>query len=1547
MSIPATSNLEEALVERIERDLERSGGKLGDRSELVRIVRDELRGSDLHRDEEALIEQCFADEMTPAQAFEELVNARVQRAMSKGRATASREAGVEMDPLRCVVLQSRGKTPAEDGDGTVGADPVDTLTRTLGGADFDGDPLVLADAPTCDVLRREGTVQLGTRIVDMRVVDEDSDTATPTVATPGFLRVREILGGLDDVVTTLSGQFDRRLEQRPEEPVADRNIGRLVGGKYRVLDLLGRGGFGAVYKARDELLGHSVAIKMLNPSASRSAAGTWSFMEEARRVIRLNHPSVVDWKVFDQTEDGTFYFVMELLEGEELAAILDREKQLAPKLVQEILLQVLDALRAAHHLGDSESVLHLDLKPQNVFVLKTEGDAVRIKVIDFGIGQFLGTENRRQAPDEEPASEPLPDSDPLDPDDAGTHSIRTTAVAVPKGYFRGRSVTRSTACTPQYASPEQAEHLLMEREIVPLDGRSDLYSLGVMGFLMLTGEYPYPRPTKRIDWLVLHRDFPPRRVRSVNRKVPKPLAAFIDQCLVKNRDKRWKDTHQAYEALRRVVHPSVVKHVVQAVVLTLLLGGLAFGAYVKMKPAEAATHRVLFLDEDGAPAGEVDETVYLGQNKPRVHFALAGLEQVADVLPEVRLVNRPDAEGVVLAGWTVDWKGEGQVVVSAPLQSPEETHTAWLELRLGAERRYSTAIPLRWLGPGAWELRAAGVEGLAAGTVLDPAGQELSIQVDGPACAEVESVTVTYDGKPEPATLVGGGDDGTCRYTVGLDEWVFPHGDAAFEVRVEDRSGWSVDSALTIPIDPRPLAIESAGLRRPKRDGKFVVLLDAPVALEVELNRPSHLEVRVRDPVRPEPIFEFAGRVAATRSIDLGSLAHEGQDYEGVIEIEASDGDGVLHAPGSGRDTASTKLLYEYTTERAAFRLSVDGGPSPRYTSSPTCTLRVDRDSAFPIEVRVRAEEAGVVLDKRSHVFENPADADEEFTLELPADGEYRIHVDGLRYVEGQTGDHAENVDSVVVVLDRSAPAVELTGPENLTVTRAAGPPPTLELAVKDESPVDLVWTLEHEDRDVPLEGFALPATVRPGARLEPTLPAVWLDAARGRDGAYRLTVRATDRAGNPAGERSFGWTVAVDRPEVRIFDPDADSPWRQIDGAFTVRAEVIDANAIRGVRAELASKVGALRAELAELRLVDGAYEGSFELGTAWSEKEVELRVYATDVGATGAGIVELALEPIRPRRPPRVVAEVDGRRVGTMCYVSGHDDRDYLFRGRGDDEENETFAAAGLEDFTTRDRELSWKVAYGRVADFYLDADEVSRAQYLAFLNDAGGYLDPSRWPDGDAPDRARRDGLAATFSRDGDLPATGLSWAEAQAYARWAGLRLPSVVEWEYALRGGPQGRRPYASWDGARSDAPTPDEISYAPDLMTDGSLWPAGRGADETPDTGIRNLSGNAAEWTATPFYFQKRQPPDTREHAKAHRALLLAPWSHDGWDTLPEYWIAGGSYKRHRFHFAVARQEERDATFDDVGFRCAVDAPRVEQGLGATGDARLRFREER
>jgi serine/threonine-protein kinase len=214
--------------------------------------------------------------------------------------------------------------------------------------------------------------------------------------------------------------------------------GTLVDGRYRIVSLLGTGGMGSVYRAEHEAIGRVVAVKVLHPEHCASPAERERFRREARVAVRLRSPHVVETLDFGEDAEGRLFLVMELLEGEPVRTLLAREGHLAPERVVRLLRQLLAGLEAAHAAG----IIHRDLKPENLW-LDGSGSAERLRLLDFGIAKWTGS----------------------------TSATAQTQAGLVVG-------------TPEYLAPEQA----VGGEV---DHRADLYSVGVLTFVLLTGQHPF------------------------------------------------------------------------------------------------------------------------------------------------------------------------------------------------------------------------------------------------------------------------------------------------------------------------------------------------------------------------------------------------------------------------------------------------------------------------------------------------------------------------------------------------------------------------------------------------------------------------------------------------------------------------------------------------------------------------------------------------------------------------------------------------------------------------------------------------------------------------------------------------------------------------------------------------------------------------------------------------------------------------------------------------------------------------------------------------
>ena len=284
-----------------------------------------------------------------------------------------------------------------------------------------------------------------------------------------------------------------KVAQNTDDPL----IGRTLPGGYVILDLVGIGGMGRVYRAEQTNLGRTVAIKIIHPHLVGEENAAARFITEARAASRLNHPNSVAVIDFGKTEDGQLYLVMEFLRGKDLARVQYEEGPLSFRRIVSILRQVLAALSEAHHL----EIIHRDLKPENIILepVRTGGDFV--KVVDFGLAKMReGTAPNITSP----------------------------------GIVCG---------TPEYMSPEQGRG-------DPLDPRSDLYAVGVIFYQLLTGRLPFEADSPTQVVLMHITEAPPDpRGAAPERMIPSLLADVCLMALAKEPAHRFGNADEFGEAL--------------------------------------------------------------------------------------------------------------------------------------------------------------------------------------------------------------------------------------------------------------------------------------------------------------------------------------------------------------------------------------------------------------------------------------------------------------------------------------------------------------------------------------------------------------------------------------------------------------------------------------------------------------------------------------------------------------------------------------------------------------------------------------------------------------------------------------------------------------------------------------------------------------------------------------------------------------------------------------------------------------------------------------
>jgi tRNA A-37 threonylcarbamoyl transferase component Bud32 len=269
-------------------------------------------------------------------------------------------------------------------------------------------------------------------------------------------------------------------------------------GQYRLLEKLGEGGMGVVYKAEHRLLKRPCAVKLIRPAALASGVGLVRFEREVQTMASLSHWNTVEIYDYGMTEQGDFYYVMELLEGLTVHALVARHGPVAPARVVHILRQMCAALAEAHTRG----VIHRDVSPRNVFLARVGGQFDVVKLLDFGLVRDIG-------------------------DQSPWVSVTDAGVAVG---------------TPGYMAPEQARG---ERT---LDGRADLYSVGAVGFYLLTGRRPFAGETP-LQVLAAQLVGEVQALGELAPECPANLAEVIRRCLSLAPDQRYRTASDLDAAL--------------------------------------------------------------------------------------------------------------------------------------------------------------------------------------------------------------------------------------------------------------------------------------------------------------------------------------------------------------------------------------------------------------------------------------------------------------------------------------------------------------------------------------------------------------------------------------------------------------------------------------------------------------------------------------------------------------------------------------------------------------------------------------------------------------------------------------------------------------------------------------------------------------------------------------------------------------------------------------------------------------------------------------
>ncbi len=304
-----------------------------------------------------------------------------------------------------------------------------------------------------------------------------------------------------------------RLEPKAEShqgsraSVSDPLLGQLLGGRYRIIRKIGEGGMGIVYEAEHVVIEKRVGLKVLREDFSSRQDVVERFRQEAKSASRIGHEHIIDISDFGETPAGASYFVMELLNGHDLAHELEAKGPLSARRTVTLSLQCARALGAAH----SKGIVHRDMKPENIFLVSRDTGEDFVKIVDFGIAKMSDIETDGQP---------------------------------------GRKLTKTGMIfgTPEYMSPEQASGK-------KLDHRVDVYAMGVIMYELLTGKVPFVGDTF-MGILTQHMFETPQplHVQNPNCNVPPELDRIVFKALAKNADERYQNMEELIVDLTNVLN---------------------------------------------------------------------------------------------------------------------------------------------------------------------------------------------------------------------------------------------------------------------------------------------------------------------------------------------------------------------------------------------------------------------------------------------------------------------------------------------------------------------------------------------------------------------------------------------------------------------------------------------------------------------------------------------------------------------------------------------------------------------------------------------------------------------------------------------------------------------------------------------------------------------------------------------------------------------------------------------------------------------------------
>jgi len=289
-------------------------------------------------------------------------------------------------------------------------------------------------------------------------------------------------------------------------------LGRTIAGTFTIEQFLGGGAMGAVYRARQSALERNVAVKVMHRAVAVDPSFVARFHREAKAASRLDHPNSMRVLAFGEEPDGLLYIAMEYLDGRDLYRVIHEDWPLSNERIGDIVMQALAAIAVAHDMG----VIHRDLKPENIMILRSRNDEGReadlVKVCDFGIAKLTDKDD--------------------DPKPEGPAGQKLTTQGIVVG-------------TPEYMSPEQARG-------EKLDARSDVYSMGIILYQLLTGRTPFTADTP-LAIVLKHISDAPQPPVEIYPGVHRGLESIALKALAKDRNVRFQSAREMRNAIRTVL----------------------------------------------------------------------------------------------------------------------------------------------------------------------------------------------------------------------------------------------------------------------------------------------------------------------------------------------------------------------------------------------------------------------------------------------------------------------------------------------------------------------------------------------------------------------------------------------------------------------------------------------------------------------------------------------------------------------------------------------------------------------------------------------------------------------------------------------------------------------------------------------------------------------------------------------------------------------------------------------------------------------------------